>query len=208
MQKRFETMNESKTTRKILFSSLICILLFLPGCSAATPVKDDRSRIGVTSLKDNWKNIETKALEWHADAYLKSAFLPLYIDNPKPVERSIEAYFLSDSDRLNMLVVRLGNDGTLTKSVSPLIFPSTTPPIKRSNWKIDSVDALAGLLNDKDVEFLVAYPNTQCSQLLLERRTDISSKPLMWRLDVVDCGVSDYTRHEYMDPLTGARITK
>jgi hypothetical protein len=201
-------MNESKITGRILLSYLICLFLLLSGCTAATPVKDDRSRIGVISLKDNWKLIESKALEWHTDAYLKSAFLPLYVDNPKPVEKSIEAYFLSGSDKLNMLVVRLGNDGTLTKSVSELIFPSTTPPIKRSNWKIDSVDALARLLNEKDVEFLVAYPNTQCSGLYLERQTELNSKPVLWRLAVVDCGVSHYTRYDYMDPLTGKRITK
>lgn len=165
-----------------------------------------QSRVYVESLQENWSRLEGSALEWHSDAYLIEVSPPIFVDSPKSQERLVSAFFSSLSDTREMLVLMLNNNDEIHAETYQLSIPISDKPIVKSDWQIDSVDALARLLTKDDAEFLFSHIGTQCSDLSLRRWPNIPTKSVVWRIFVNDCTDAGYARYEYIDAMNGQRI--
>jgi hypothetical protein len=195
--------------KNIILLMVIGILtIWLSACRTNKIQETDRLRIHVTSLQKDWIQLEAEGVSWQSDAYFTGIIIPIIVDSPRPRELPLNANFLSTSTNQEMLVVMLNSAGEMSNTIIPLTQPLLDLPIVRSDWRIDSTEALAALLNDDDVKFLLSNSKTQCSNLYLERRPDIPTKPIMWRISIHDCGFSNYSHYEYLDPLTGERYKK
>jgi hypothetical protein len=200
---------ENKSFKNFMIFILVGLLTFvMSGCKASNLQEEERSRIYVISFQEYWNQLERKASEWHSDAYLIGVTVPILIDSPRTNELPLSAYFFSFSDELNMLDVMFDYDGRINVDTSSLTQVLPNREITRSDWKIDSVDALKFLLQDEDVEFLISHSETQCSSLELDRWPQFSFKVVTWRIVISDCGNSDYTRYGYIDALSGKIIEK
>jgi hypothetical protein len=188
---------------KCKYLILLSIMFLLSACVPYDTQEADRSRISVVSFEENWPKLQEKALEWQADAHLLGATLPISVDSYNPRESNIYAHFLSNSEPGTMLEIVLNPDGEMRVefvSITPL---ENAKPILRADWAIDSRDALDSLLEDDDVKFLISHSDRQCSDLNLQRKPQINAKPVIWRILVVDCRISEYNHDESIDAVSG-----
>ena len=197
--------NMKKTLTSILAIGVLVFLL-LTTCTASDEKEKDRSRIYVTSLQENWGRVQAKALNWHSDAYLTGVIIPILVDSPRPGQSLLHAYFFSVSENQRMLDVVVDSDNTIHSETSPLVQPLADPPIMSPDWRIDSVDALVAMIMDKDVEYLLAFAETQCSTLTLEKTSNIAMEGAVWRILIHDCGMSSYLRKEYINAVSGEPV--
>jgi hypothetical protein len=160
----------------------------------------------VASFQGNWHRLEAKALSWRSDAYLTEVIIPIEVDSPPPGEFLIQAYCNSVSDNKEFLVVLLDQNGELHSSVSALPQPTNERPIVRSDWQIDSVEALISLLTDEDTRFLFSNTENNCSTLDLQRNRRLTTDTVVWRILVHGCVASDYMHDENMNPISGEKI--
>lgn len=145
-------------------------------------------------------------MDWHSDAYLTEVTIPIEVDSPPPGEFLIHSYYFSVSDNSEMLAVLLDQNGELHSSVSPLPQPMNEQPIVRSDWQIDSVEALKSLLTDADVRFLLSDTDNNCSSLDLVRNPRVSKDIVVWEILVHGCVGSDYMHDENMNPISGEKL--
>ena len=185
---------------------IFLLLLYMVGCESSRIKITDRSRIHVSSLQIIWPQLIAKSLSWHPDAYLTEIVMPINVNGATESKIPLEAFFLSASESQDMLIVMLNQNDGITTTIRPLKKHLSDKPILRSDWQVDSTTALMSLLNDKDVMFLISSSANQCSNLTLERKPDIPTDPVVWDLSIYGCGISDYDRYEYLDPITGEII--
>ena len=192
--------------RKKVAMFFVISILVLTACVPSSISEEDRSRIFVASLQENWHKLETKALDWRSDAYLTEVIIPIDVDSPLPGEFLIHAYYFSVSDNNEMLVVRLDQNGELHSSVSALAQPMSAQPIVNADWQIDSMEALKFLLTDEDIEFLFSNTDNNCSTLDLDRNHRVGKDIVVWRILVHGCVGSDYMHDENMNAISGEKI--
>lgn len=180
--------------------------MVITACSPSRISEEDRSRIFVASLQANWDKLETKALDWHSDAYLTEVIISIEVDSSPPGESLISASYLSPSDNSEMLVVLLDQNGELHSGFSPLPQPMNAQPIVNSDLQIDSVEALKSLLTDEDVRFLLSDTENNCSTLDLHRNPRLTTDAAVWEILVHGCVGSDYMHDENMNPISGEKI--
>ena len=191
--------------KKVTMFFVIGILL-LTACAPKKISEEDRSRIFVVSLQENWQKLEAKALDWRSDAYLVEIIIPIDVDAPPPGEFLIQAYYNSASDNKEFLAVMLDQNGELRSGVSALPQPTNEQPIARSDWQIDSVEALKSLLTEEDIRFLLLNPVHNCSTLDLKRNPRVGMDIVVWRILISDCVGSDYRHDENMNAISGEKI--
>jgi hypothetical protein len=189
--------------RKGKFLLLLIILFFISSCATFDSQEAERSRITVVSLNSSWPKLQEKAQEWHSDAHLLSATLPIMVDSSSPLEYFLATYFLSSSDPENMLKVTLGSNGYIQSKEISIIPMENRKSIMREDWMLDSGDALDKMLTINDIRFLVSRSDKHCSDLSLERNPRLTNKSVVWYLDVYDCEISNYSHIEYIDALSG-----
>lgn len=140
----------------------------------------------VSSLRDNFPEMEQEANPWRSDAYFESADLPLH--NGKPSPWAVWAHFNSPSTQYESLVVRILVDGSLEVEVIPHSVPvPQVEAITLEDRTLDSKDALERALDERGERFLQEHASFQCGDLELERLSSDPSHPLVWRLSLREC---------------------
>lgn len=194
--------------KNYLFTSLMLLSLWaISGCASSNGTSTtSSSRIYVASLEENWGRLEVESLAWHSDAYLTGVILPIIVDYPRSGQMLINAYYFSVDDHRKMLRISVNESGDISTEISDLVEHLNDPPILREDWEIDSMNVLPLLLNNSDVEVLANNPDTQCSNLTLDKRRTTIEHTTVWRLLVHDCGASGYIRNGYINALNGEQL--
>jgi hypothetical protein len=189
-----------------IFILVLLGIWIISACTSNSTSTPSDSRIYVASLEENWERIHKEALAWQTDAYLTGAILPIIVDYPRSGQTLINAYYFSVIDNRKMLRVSLSASGEISSDISDLDEPLHDPAILREDWEINSVDALRSLLTNSDVDILISNPETQCSNLTLEKQDSSSEQTTVWRILVHDCGLSAYVHKGKLDALTGEQV--
>jgi hypothetical protein len=105
-----------------------------------------------------------------------------------------------------MIILKLWSDGVITDVIAIRGDSLDVTPIQRTDWSIDSIEALNIMLNERDIELLISGSETQYSLLTLERTLRTPGDAVTWCLSILGVPGSGYPRHEYIDAIIGELV--
>ena len=151
----------------------------------------------VFSLSDNWDTVLSTAREKQSDVYLVN----IGFDITPNEENQLSAEFRSKEKPELLLVVNMTESGKIsTNEVMGLDSGDIPTEIKRKDWAIDSNEALAKFLQQKEVNPCL---NSRVFYIGLDLQEGFE-EPLMWEIIFWGCPDYESTVSLYLDPISGS----
>jgi hypothetical protein len=161
----------SRGTRKAGSTFVILALMWasLSACGTQEHFFDVTGELLIPSAADYYKEALLRAQEWDQDAYLTQALAhPFASSGAPPSVLGVTYLFMSPASPTASYAVRMHED-QWTSEVLEKTPVETSPPIDRSQWPLDSVDAWMIALANGGEEFLIEHqePSTSMNATLL-----------------------------------------
>lgn len=155
-------------------------------------------------MKDNWKNLESSAHSWQADAFLTNVTINVAGQRHYP----IEVEYHSQNSPNQILVIGVDKTG----KIIPIPFSANTAQdllleqewkFDENDWLIDSQEALNILARSEEIRSCLTKPSRAQIQLILNR---VFTKSVAWQVWISDCQGKDLIRSNYLDAKTGETV--
>jgi hypothetical protein len=177
-------------------------------------------QLKVASLKENWNKLENSARTWKNDAYLTSVtfFMFKRISNSPAMQVMAEFHSLQvpANERVQVTIY---DDGTVVNaSGNPVTISASDPvfeellanargseedAIRRSDWSIDSQEALNIFTANSEINECLGSPQSIVSLSLNKTYTDDPA----WELSIFECpGYSSDLETYHLNATTGERF--
>lgn len=196
---------------------VIALIIFGVGWVLFKPKAANQPK--VVSLEENWNTLESSARNWKNDAYLTSVNF-FIVRTLKPGTLQVMAEFHSLQVPINetVQVTIYGNGSVVNSPGSPVTIHSSDPvfeelvanargsaedAIRRSDWSIDSQEALDIFAADPEISKCLGASQSIVTLSLNKSLTDFPA----WELLIGECpGYSSDLETYYLNAKTGERF--
>jgi hypothetical protein len=154
----------------------------------------------LVTLEDKWDLLETSAYNLQNDAYLTS--ITISTDATNPYAMTAEYHSTSVPDKMIFVGIDRFNKIETGWVNIPSSGSGAQKPIRRSDWSLDSQEALSIFAKDEMVDACLKS-SISMVQLSLNR---VMTENTSWVLHIFHCPNEGEVKTDYLDAQTGERI--